>query len=374
MRDSQSRQADRPTCGECIGKGGRDEQITEIGSQRSEIRFQQTPGEKITSKTINCLALSALLFALSLPAQAQQPPNIPRIGYLGATSLTANAARVEAFRQGLRELGYVEGKNIVIELRSAEGEQDRLPALVAELVRLKVDIIVSGGPSVTRAAKAATTTIPIVMAQDSDPVGSGFVASLARPGGNITGLSTLSPEISGKRLELLKEIVPALSRVAVIGRSAEPGYAQVLKEIELAAGALKLKLQLLDVRDAKDIETAFQAARKERADAVLLLMAAVLNSHRAQVVELAVKHRLPAAHSNAEFVQEGGLMVYAVSITDLFRRAATYVDKILKGAKPADLPVEQPRKFEFIVNLKAAKQIGLTMPPKVLARADRVIR
>ncbi len=226
----------------------------------------------------------------------------------------------------------------------------------------------------TRAAKAATTTIPIVMAQDSDPVGSGFVASLARPGGNITGLSTLAPEISGKRLELLKEIVPRLSRVAIIGSSTEPSYAQVLKEIELAAGALKLKLQLLNVRDAKDIETAFQAARKERADAILLLTAAVLNSHRAQVVELAVKNRLPAAYAVPQFVEDGGLMSYSTNFNDLFRRAATYVDKILKGRTPADLPVEQPNKFEFIINLKAAKQIGLTIPRDLLARADRVIR
>ena len=303
------------------------------------------------------------------PAHENPANSVPR-----ATSLTANAARVEAFRQGLRELGYVEGKNIVIELRSADGEQGRLPALVAELVRLKVDIIVSAGPSVTRAAKAATTTIPIVMAQDSDPVGSGFVASLARPGGNITGLSTLAPEISGKRLELLKEIVPRLSRVAIIGSSTEPSYAQVLKEIELAAGALKLKLQLLNVRDAKDIETAFQAARKERADAILLLTAAVLNSHRAQVVELAVKNRLPAAYAVPQFVEDGGLMSYSTNFNDLFRRAATYVDKILKGRTPADLPVEQPNKFEFIINLKAAKQIGLTIPRDLLARADRVIR
>ena len=321
------------------------------------------------------LLLGSLLLAPCYRVQAQQPAKIPRIAYLGATSLATNADRVEAFKQGLRELGYVEGKNIVIELRSAEGEQGRLTALVAELVRLKVDIIVSAGPSVTRAAKAATTTIPIVMAQDSDPVGSGFVASLARPGGNITGLSTLAPELSGKRLELLKEIVPALSRVAIIGSSTEPSYAQVLKEIELAAGALKLKLQLLNVRDAKDIETAFQAARKERADAILLLTAAVLNSHRAQVVELAVKNRLPAAYNAVpQFVEDGGLMSYGTNLNDLFRRAATYVDKILKGRTPADLPVEQPIKFELIINLKAAKQIGLTIPPNVLARADKVIK
>jgi ABC-type uncharacterized transport system substrate-binding protein len=325
-------------------------------------------------KKITVLTLCAMLFALSHSASAQQPTNVPRIAYLGATSLTANAARVEAFRQGLRELGYVEGKNIVIELRSAEGKQDRLPALVAELIRLKIDIIVSAGPSVTRAAKKATTTIPIVMTNDADPVGAGFVTSLARPGGNITGLSSYAPELTGKRLEILKEIIPKLSRVAIIGNSTEPGYAQVSKEIELAAGALKLKLQLLDVRDAKDIETPFQAARKERADAVLLLQASVLNSHRGQVVELAVKNRLPAAYPQAEFVQEGGLMIYAASVTDLFRRAATYVDKILKGAKPADLPVEQPKKFELIINLKAAKQIGLTIPQSVLYRADKVIK
>ena len=320
------------------------------------------------------IALGAGVLMAPLASYAQQPANVPRIAYLGATSLTANASRVEAFRQGLRELGYVEGKNIVIEFRSADGEQGRLPALVAELIRLKVDIIVSGGPAVTRAAKAATTTIPIVMGNDGDPVGTGFVASLARPGGNITGLSSLAPARSGKQLELLKEIIPVLSRVAVIGSSTEPFYSQALKEIELAAGALKLKLHLLDVRDAKDIETAFQAARKERADAVLLLQASVLSSHRAQVVELAVRNRLPAASNASEFVQEGGLMTYGVSVTDLFRRAAYFVDKILKGAKPADLPVEQPIKFEFIVNLKAAKQIGLTIPPNVLARADRVIK
>jgi ABC-type uncharacterized transport system substrate-binding protein len=326
------------------------------------------------SKLIARVALSFVLFTLSASVQAQQPTNIPRVAYLGATSLTANAARVEAFRQGLRELGYVEGKNIVLELRSAEGEQGRLPALAAELVRLKIDIIVSAGQSVTRAAKEATTTIPIVMANDADPIGSGFVASLARPGGNITGLSSLATELSGKRLELLKEIVPRLSRVAVIGSSKEPANALNLQEVELAAKAFKVRLQYLDVLSPKDIETAFRAAAKERADAVIVLTSLILNSHRAQVLDLAVKNRLPAAYPQAEYVQEGGLMIYAPSVTDLFRRAATYVDKILKGRTPADLPVEQPIKFEFIINLKAAKQIGLTIPPNVLARADRVIR
>jgi putative ABC transport system substrate-binding protein len=315
-----------------------------------------------------------VLFALSVSAEAQQPTKIPRIGFLAGNSLSSLAARVEAFRQGLRELGYVEGKNIVIEWRSAEGKNDRLPALAAELVRLKVDVIVTAGPLPTRPAKEATATIPIVMAQDPDPVGSGFVASLARPGGNITGLATLAPELSGKRLELLKEIVPKLSRVAVLGTSTRPGNAQSLKEVELAAKAFGVKLQYLDALSPKDIETAFRAASKGRAGAVLVLASGIFNSQRTQVVELAVKSRLPAIYYAAEWVEDGGLMSYGTSFTDLFRRAATYVDKILKGRTPADLPVEQPIKFEFVVNLKAAKQIGLTIPPNVLVRADKVIR
>jgi len=326
------------------------------------------------SKRIICLALSAVLFALSVSAEAQQPTKIPRIGYLAFVSLSAISSRIEAFRQGLRELGYVEGKNIVIEWRSAEGKLDRLPALAAELVRLKVDIIVTAGPVLTRAAKEATSTIPIVMTFDPDPVGSGFVASLARPGGNITGLSTLSPEISGKQLELLKETVTKLSRVAVLGNSTSPGNAQALSEMELAAGALKVKLQYLDVLSPKDIETTFRAASKGRAGAVLVLPSPVLTSQRTQIVDLAVKSRLPAIYWRSDFVEAGGLMSYGASQNDLDRRAATYVDKILKGRTPADLPVEQPMKFEFIVNLKAAKQIGLTIPPNVLVRADKVIR
>jgi putative tryptophan/tyrosine transport system substrate-binding protein len=325
---------------------------------------------RITPITILVVALS---LDLAYFAQAQQPTKVPRIGFLG-TSPSAIAARIEAFRQGLRELGYVEGKNLVIDWRYAEGKLDRLPALAAELVRLKVDIIVSASAPVTRAAKDATVTIPIVFAQDGDPVASGFVASLARPGGNITGLSSLAPELSGKQLELLKEIVPKLSRVTVIGISTEPGNAQRLKEIELAAGALKVNLQYIDVLSSKDIETAFRAAAKGRADGVVMLGGTVFNTHRTQIVELAVKSRLPATYTRPEYVEAGGLMTYGPSINDLFRRAATYVDKILKGAKPADLPVEQPTKFEFIVNLKSAKQIGLTIPPNVLARADKVIK
>ncbi len=319
-------------------------------------------------------SLCALLFVFSPSVDAQQPVKVPRIGFLGFPSPSANAARNEAFRQGLRELGYVEGKNIVIEWRFAEGKLDRVSALAAELVRLKVDVIVTGGAGSTRPANEATNTIPIVMAQDPDPVGNGFVASLARPGRNITGLSTLAPELSGKQLELLKEIAAKLSRVAVLGTSTSPANAQSLREVELAAGALNVQLQYLDIRSPNDIELAFQEARKTRVDAFLALIGPVLANQRTQIADLAVKSRLPAIYGQPEYVEAGGLMSYAVSFTDLHRRAATYVDKILKGAKPADLPVEQPTKFELIINLKTAKQIGLTISPNLLARADRVIK
>jgi len=315
-----------------------------------------------------------MLFALCLSAKAQQPTKVPRIGLLFAVPPSAVAARTEALRQGLRELGYVEGKNIVIEWRFAEGKLDRLPALAEELVRLKVDVIITGGPPATRSVKQASATIPIVMGFDDDPVGSGFVASLARPGGNITGLSTLAPEISGKQLELLKEIVPKLTRVAFLGDVTRPGTAQSLREINLAADAVRVQLQYLEVRGPKDLETAFRAANKESADALLVLGSPILNSQRRQVIDLAVKNRLPTIYPQREFVEDGGLMFYGASLTDLFRRAATYVDKILKGRPPADLPVEQPMKFEFVVNLKAAKAIGLTIPPNVLVRADKVIQ
>jgi putative ABC transport system substrate-binding protein len=262
-----------------------------------------------------------------------------------------------------------------MEWRYADGKLDRLPALAAELVRLKVDVIVTGGSTATRPAKQATVTIPIVMTQDSDPVGNGFVASLARPGGNITGLSNFAPELSGKRLELLKEVVPRLSHVAVFGDATVPGNAQMVKEVELAAGAFGVKLQYVEMRVSKDIESAFRAAAKARADAILLLVRGpVALAHRRAVAELAVTFRLPAMYSGGEYVGAGGLMSYGVSLDDLDRRAATYVDKILKGAKPADLPVEQPRKFEPVINLKTAKQIGVTIPPNVLARADKVIK
>ena len=323
---------------------------------------------------VSSILAAVVLLVLGVTAEAQQPKKVPRIGFLAGNPLSGNGARIEAFKQGLRELGYEEGKNIVIEWRSAEGKRDRETALAAELVSLKVEVIVSLGPSVNLVVKKATTTIPIVMTNDPDPVGSGLVASLARPGGNITGLSTLAPELSGKQLELLKEIVPKLSSVAVLGRSAEPGNAQALKEMKLAAETLKLKLHYLDVLSPKDIETSFQSASQQQAGAVLVMTSNVMGRNRPQVIELAAKRRLPAMYYRSDYVEAGGLMTYSTSFTDLTRRAATYVDKILKGAKPADLPVEQPKKFEFIINLKAAKQIGLTIPPNVLARADKVIR
>jgi len=325
------------------------------------------------SREIFCLTLG-LFLALCLSAQAQQPNKVPRIAYLTVAPLSANVARVEAFGQGLRELGYVDGKNIVVEWRSGEGKLNSESELVAEAVRLKVDVIVTSGPTMTRAAKEATATIPIVMTFDSDPIGSGFIASLARPGGNITGLSALSPELSGKQLELLKEIIPKLSRVAILGNSKEPANPKTLKEIESSAAAFGIRVQPLDVLTPSDIETAFHTATKARSDALVVLASFVLNDHRVRVAHLALKNRLPAIYFRQEFVAAGGLMSYGTSFADLSRRAATYVDKIIKGAKPADLPVEQPTKFELVVNLKAAKQIDLTVPPNVLARADRVIR
>ena len=325
-------------------------------------------------KKITVLALFAMLFALCLPAEAQQPTKIPRLGFLTAGSPSSIAGRIEALRQGLRELGYIEDKNIVIEWRFAQGKPESLPALVAELVHLKVHIIVSAGSAITRPAKDATKTIPIIMTNDPDPVGNGFVASLARPGGNITGLSSLGADLPGKRLELLKEILPKLSRAAVLGTSTNPGNVPALKATKLAAGPLRVQLQFLDILSPKDIETAFRAATKARVDAVIVLNSPINSSRRREIAGLAVKNQLPAFYDRSDYIEDGGLMSYGVNFTDLAHRAATYVDKILKGAKPAELPVEQPTKFEFIISLKAAKQIGLTIPPNVLARADRVIK
>ena len=319
------------------------------------------------------IVVCALLIALCPSADAQQSNKVAQIAFLGGTGTPVWSSRIDSLRQGLRQLGYVEKKNIMIMYRPLE-ELNPISTLRAELARLKIDVIVTAGSSATRAAKEAGLTIPIVMAQDPDPVGNQFVASLARPGGNVTGLSSLAADLSGKRLELLKEILPKIARVVVFGTSTFPGNAQALKEMELAAGTLGVKLQFVDVLTPKDIETAFREADKERADAAIAIGGFVLSSQLTPIVETAAKRRLPVMYHQREYVEAGGLVSYGVSVADLYRRAATYVDKILKGAKPADLPVEQPTKYEMLINLKPAKQIGLTIPPNVLVRADRVIK
>jgi putative ABC transport system substrate-binding protein len=323
-------------------------------------------------KTIG-LALSAVLFALCAPVEAQLISRFPRLGYLAANS-ALESRDLKAFRQGLAELGYVEGKNIAIEYRSAEGKLDRLPHLAAELVALKVDIVVAINPPSAHAAKNATNTIPIVMRSTDDPVTTGLVASLARPGGNITGLTSISTELHGKRLELLKEVVARARVVAVIRNPTARDATLKWKEVEAAARALRLRLQVVDVKSPSDFEGAFRAIAKKHPDALITLRNPMIVNNRKQLADLAAKSRLVAIYDDRAFVEAGGLMSYGADLADLHRRAALFVDKILKGAKPADLPVEQPTKFEFIINLKAAKQSGLTIPPNVLARADRVIR
>jgi putative ABC transport system substrate-binding protein len=328
-------------------------------------------------KKITIVALCATLFALSYSAHAQQPKKVPRIGYLSGVDPARESIRSEAFRLALRELGYIEGQNIAIEYRYAEGKRDRYPELAAELVCLKVDIIVGpSGSAPIRAAKNATRTIPIVMMSlAADPVEAGFVESLARPGGNITGLTILSRELGGKRLELLKEAVPKVSRVAVLYDPASSGTVLEVKEVlTVAARALGLTIQPWEVRDADGFERVFAALSKQRPEGLYVPPGPLMAANEKRIAGFALKSRLPSVYSNSEAVDAGGLMYYGADLADSYRRAATYVDKILKGAKPADLPVEQPKKFEFVINLKTAKQIGLTIPPNVLARADKVIR
>jgi len=308
-------------------------------------------------------------------ADAQQPKKISRIGILIAASTSFYSARVEALRQRLRELGYVEGKNIVIDYRYAEGKLERLPDLAAELVRLKVDVIVSAPTQAALAAKKVSATTPIVFTDVAgDPAGIGLVSSLARPRGNITGLNVIASDLDGKRLELLKESFPKIARVALLWQSGGTRGNLTLTEMEAAAKALGLKLQSLPVRSLDDFEGAFARAKRDGAQALITTPNPLINTQQRQVLDFAAKNRLPAMYQTSEWVEAGGLMSYAPNFTDLWRRAADFVDKILKGAKPADLPVEQPTKFEFLVNLKTAKQIGLTIPPNVLARADRVIK
>src|SRR5262245_202843 len=319
------------------------------------------------------ILVAAILLAVALIAQAQ-PNKIPRIGYLSGAGDPSNPGpNVEAFRRGLQELGYIEGKNILVEYHYIEGKRDRIPGLVAELVQLKVDVLVSPNLPAIRAAKQATKTIPIVMVINWDPVAEGLIDSLARPGGNITGLSRLTRDLSGKRLELLKEVVPGISRVGVLDDA--DAQIKAFKDYQAAGRALKIQLQSLEIRGPNpDLEGAFQAAVKLRIRALIATQITVLLPYTEKIADLAIKNRLPLMFETGSSVEAGGLMSYAASDADLFRRAAIYVDKILKGAKPAELPVEQPTKFELVINLKTAKQIGLTIPPNVLARADKVIK
>ena len=322
-----------------------------------------------------CVALGTVFFALCLSAEAQQPKKVPRIGWLSEAYVRSQSSpRNDAFLQGLRDLGYIEGQNIVIEHRSAEGKDNLLPDLAAELVRLKVELIVALEPPSTRAAKSATDTIPIVMRSTADPVRTGLVASLARPGGNITGVTSIATELIGKRLELLKEVVPRNSRIAILWNPDYQAGASGFKEAESEARTLGIQIQFLEVRNPDQFEKAFKSATERRAGGVLLLRSPLIVRQARRIAKLAVKNRMPAVYDDREFVDVGGLMSYGTDLTDLYRRAATYVDKILKGTKPADLPVEQPMKFELVINLKAAKQIGLTIPPNVLVRADKVIK
>ena len=327
---------------------------------------------------VQSILVVAMLLALGVTAEAQQPTKVPRIGYLSSTNPARESARSEAFRLALRELGYIEGQNIAIEYRNSEGKNDREPELLADLVRLKVDIIVvAGGDRYEfEAANNATKTIPIVMTGlGADPVEAGLVDSLARPGGNVTGLTNLGPELGGKRLELLKEAVPKLARVAVLYDSGSSSSVLQMKEVlPIAARALKLTLQPWEIRAADGFEKVFAALNKQRPDGLYVLGGPLMNANQKRTVGFALKSRLPSMYYNREGVDAGGLMYYGADLADSYRRVAYYVDRILKGAKPADLPVEQPTKFELVINLKTAKQIGLTIPPEVLARANRLIK
>jgi putative tryptophan/tyrosine transport system substrate-binding protein len=340
------------------------------------------PGLSRTIKILEWITIVAIgiTFAMSGEvAQAQQSGTLPRIGYITGVDRSDSGGYIEAFRRGLGELGYIEGKNILIEYGSLDGKLDRIPSVVAELVQVKVDVLVLGNFRAIRAAKQATKTIPIVMVTTQDPVATGIIESLARPGANITGLTRLTRDLSGKRLEMLKEVLPTLSRIAILWNAREDaetsGSAIALKEYEAAAPALKLQLESLDVRGANpDFEGAFQAAAKARARALVTIHNALILRYPKQIADLAIKTRLPSIFEGNEYVEAGGLMSYSADSAERYRRAAVYVDRILKGAKPADLPVEQPTRFELVVNLKTAKQIGLTIPPTVLSRADKVIR
>ena len=325
--------------------------------------------------TVCASVLGAMLLALCSSAPAQEAARkISRLGFLGNSTAALEANLVGPFRDGLRRLGYVEGRNLSIEYRWAEGKYERLPALMAELIALRVDVIVTAGTPAAQAYQKAKTSIPLVMVAVGDPVGNGMVASLNRPGGNITGLTSISPEMEGKRIELLREVVPKLSHIAVFWNPDNAFHEIENKQVEAASRALQMKVVYLGVQNSEQFKKAFAQIQKERSKALLVLADRVFLHNRARIMEFAAKHRLPGVYAYVELVEAGGLMSYGPSYPDMHRRAATYVDKILKGAKPADLPVEQPTKFELVINLKTAKQIGVTIPPNVLARADRVIQ
>jgi ABC-type uncharacterized transport system substrate-binding protein len=347
---------------------------TAIEKNATGASYKAIVKKKSMKKKLVVAFLATLILIAVHFAHAQQPKQLPRVGYLASGSRSSELSRIEAFNEGLRERGYTEGQNIIIEYRFAEGKLDRLPALAADLVRSKVDVIVTGGGPTTRAAKDATKSIPTVLVNISDPVALGFVASLAKPGGNMTGLASIQTDLGGKRVELLKEIFPQLSRLAALANRDVPGYGVQMKEVEVAAQTIGLQLQVEDIRGPNDLEKAFSAITKGRAGALLGLTNSTFNILRSRIAELAVKSRLPTMYGDRAFVDAGGLISYGPDVPDSFRRAAVYVDKILKGARPADLPVEQPRKFELVINLKTAQQIGVTIPPNVLLRADKVIR
>jgi putative ABC transport system substrate-binding protein len=326
----------------------------------------------IDRRTFMAMSAIAILTA-PLAAEAQQPVRVPRIGFLWPSPPSERQYLLDAFRQGLRELGYIESQNIVVEVRSAEGKYDRLPALATELVHLKVDVIVTTASPATMAAQQATKTIPIVMAVVVDPVATGFIASLARPGGNITGVSIMASDLVGKQLDLLKQVVP-IFQVVVLWNPANPGNAPQLREAEVAARKLGVRLKPLEARNPDDLDNAFAAMTKERPSGLIVLVDTMLVGHRARLADLAAKSRIPAIYGLRDHVEAGGLMAYSANLTEMYRRAATYVDRILKGSKPADLPVEQPTKFEFVINLKTAKALGLTFPQSILTRADEIIQ
>jgi ABC-type uncharacterized transport system substrate-binding protein len=339
-----------------------------------EQRARRKQPEKITSKFLVSVALSAMLFAPSVLAQAQQQAKVSKIGWLGFRSASDPAPGRELFERELRALGYVEGKNIAIEHRSAEGKLDRLPALADELVRLKVDLLVTSSTPAALAVKNATKTIPIVFTSVADPVAAALVDNLARPGGNITGFTEISDVLAGKRLELLKETIPKLSRVAVLWNPRNPGNAQQWKESQLPARALGLQLYSMEVSSADKYESAFKEAVKARSAAIAVAQDALANTNLKRIADLATKNRFPSIYSRGEFAESGGLMSYGPNQAETYRRVAAIVDKILKGTKPADIPVEQPTKFELLINLKTAKALGLTIPPLVLMRAEKVVK